>query len=110
MDTYSKLMEHPETFRLTGSLHEVSYSVGYPYGSVGLVVAPPFAVFDCDTQGYDIAKALAVAYTLYHDLKLGKRHLIDLAVQTCNFDPIHEMAKCTARVLARDLGLGVHSP
>ena len=71
-----------------------------------VVAPPPFAVLDCDTHGYDIARALAVAYTLYHDLKLGKRSLIDLAVVSCNFGPIHEVARCTARVLAKDFGLG----
>ena len=52
-----------------------------------------------------LALALAAAYTVYHDLKLGHRPSIDRAVATGDFESLLTIAHCTARVVVRDYGL-----
>ena len=70
---------------------------------------PPSDILVPCRGDHRLARAIAVAYTLYHDFKIGKRPMIDHAVDNCNFNPILQAATCTARVLVKEFGLKGHA-
>ncbi len=66
---------------------------------------PSRLVFEQGTWSGRLARALASAYTLYHDFKVGRRRLVEQAVASSDFKPLLLAAKCTARELVREYGV-----